>query len=281
VRQVVYVGQAVAARYGLDARQSNEVDVIDADVADRTGVAILPAPAVNKVDQAVADTLDCRDVQFHRPGLRIEPPGAKFERAPVRIRSVVNAKRDCADRWPMQTGETLCERIRLCIDDEVDLPLAIESHLLVTMSRHGDKAHLLEKLAECGWIGCGVFDEFEAGRSHRVVPRSEFHFFLPAARVDLAAQRLLALGADHRNGDRSPEHFSDFLAPFSRGKPEDLARSARPCLSADSACCAMGATAVEAGDCHVHRIIATALSAADTSSANERGESSICVDGRL
>src|SRR5690349_13840944 len=68
VRQVIDVGEADAPRAALDAGQELEIDVVD-------GAAI--AVAIDKVDQRIADALDRRDVELHRPDLVLYPPGAQ------------------------------------------------------------------------------------------------------------------------------------------------------------------------------------------------------------
>jgi hypothetical protein len=194
VGQVVDVGQAVAGRAGLGAGNGDEVDVVDADVADRAGrralEGVLAAPAVDEVQQRVADALDGRDVQFHRAVLVVEAPGAQFERAAVGKSGVVDADRDGADRLAVLAREALRERIGLGIDDEVDLALAIQGHVLVAMARDGGKAHLFEQRAHRFRIRRRVFDEFETVGSHRVVPRLKLH----ACLLDFVAHSIVRRG---------------------------------------------------------------------------------------
>jgi hypothetical protein len=66
--------------------------------------------------------------------------------------------------------ERLRERGRLGVDDEVDLALAVEQHVLRPVLGDGGEAHLLEQPAERRGIGRGVFDELEAVGAERVVP---------------------------------------------------------------------------------------------------------------
>lgn len=122
VRQVVDVGEAVADRVRVRAGDRLEVDVIDADVADGARLrAVLAAPAVDEVDQRIADALDRRDVQLHRAGLVVEAPCAEFQRVLVRLRGILHAERDRADRRAVQAREALRERIGFGVDDEVDV----------------------------------------------------------------------------------------------------------------------------------------------------------------
>ncbi len=175
VRQVVDVGQAVALGVerllGGHARQRLEIDVEEADVADVARLrAVLAAPAVHQIDQAVADALDGGNVQLARAGLAGVAPGAQGQRALVGGLGVVHAEGDGADAGPVQPREALREAVGLGVDDEVDFALAIERHVLVAVARHWLEAHALEHPAHGLRIGGGVFDEFEAVGTHRVLP---------------------------------------------------------------------------------------------------------------
>ena len=177
--QVVDVGQAMAHRvrgHGLafGIQQRHEVHVVDADVADVAWrCAILALPAVDEIDQRVANALDGRNVELHRARLVVEAPGAQLERALVGLAGILDAERDRADRRAVQTHEALRERVDLGVDDEVDATLAVQGHVLVAVLGHGGEAHGLEQPAQCGWIGGRKFDELESVGAHRVVPGSE------------------------------------------------------------------------------------------------------------
>ena len=162
VRQVVDVGEAVADRVRVRAGDRLEVDVIDADVADGARLrAVLAAPAVDEVDQRIADALDRRDVQLHRAGLVVEAPCAEFQRVLVRLRGILHAERDRADRRAVQAREALRERIGFGVDDEVDVA-AVHRHVLVAVARDRGETHPFEQLSERFRVRCRVFDEFEA-----------------------------------------------------------------------------------------------------------------------
>ncbi len=70
----------------------------------------------------------------------------------------------------MQAGKSLCKRIRLRVDDEVDAALAIERHRLVAMFGNRLEAHALEELAHRLRVRRGVLDELESVGAHGVVP---------------------------------------------------------------------------------------------------------------
>jgi len=70
----------------------------------------------------------------------------------------------------MHPGEGLRETVGLGIDDEIDVALAIERHVLGAVPGHGAKAQALEQLAQRLGVGRGVFDEFETIGGHGIGP---------------------------------------------------------------------------------------------------------------
>src|SRR3546814_6519348 len=81
VGQVVDDGEAGARRTLVGARQRLEVDVVD-----RAVVAV----AIDQVDERIADALDGGDVQLHRPGRRLDHPGAhRSEEHPSELPSLM------------------------------------------------------------------------------------------------------------------------------------------------------------------------------------------------
>ena len=69
----------------------------------------------------------------------------------------------------MAAGEVLRERARLGVDDEVDVALLVEQHVLVAVPGDRLEAQALEQLAERTGIGHRVLDELEAVGLDRVV----------------------------------------------------------------------------------------------------------------
>src|SRR2546429_3098549 len=132
VREVIDVAQAgargsrrIAAPERLEARQRPEIHVVD-----RVAVIVLGI-AVDEVDERVADALDRRDAQLARPRAALDAPGAALEEPVVRRRGVLHAERHRAYARAVATREVLRERARLGVDDEVDVALLVEQHLLV------------------------------------------------------------------------------------------------------------------------------------------------------
>ena len=74
-----------------------------------------------------------------------------------------------------QAREALRERVRLGVEDEVDLALAVERHRLVAVPGDRLEPHAFEHRGHGGRVGRGVLDELEAVRAHGVLPGSEFH----------------------------------------------------------------------------------------------------------
>jgi hypothetical protein len=81
----------------------------------------------------------------------------------------------------VQARKTLREAVGLGVDDEVDLALAVQQHVLVAVLGDRLEAHALEQRPHGHGVGCGVLDELEAVGAHRVVPGGELH--APSRRV--------------------------------------------------------------------------------------------------
>jgi hypothetical protein len=66
-------------------------------------------------------------------------------------------------------GEVAGQALRLAVDDEVDVALAVQQHVLAAVARHQGEAHLLEQGLQGVGGGCGEFDELEAAQAHGIV----------------------------------------------------------------------------------------------------------------
>ena len=171
VGQVVDVSQAMADGRELGTGQGFEVDVVKADVADVAWLrAILAAPAVNEVDDRIANAFDRRNVQFAGTGGVGVAPGTEGQGALVGQLGVSHAKGDGADAGAVQAGKALGEGVGLGVHNEVDLALAVQHHVFVTVPGHGFEPHAFKQLTHGLGVGCGVFNEFEPIGAHRVVP---------------------------------------------------------------------------------------------------------------
>src|SRR6266403_267592 len=232
VREVIDVAQAgargsrrIATPERLESRQRLEVHVVD-----RVAVIVLGV-AVDEVDERVADALDRRDAQLARPGAALDAPGAALDELVVRRGGVLYAERHRADARAVAAGKVLRERARLGVDDEVDVALLVEQHVLVAMAPDRLEAHALEQLAERPGVGHRVLDELEAVGLDRVVPQLGHGRILDPKNVD------------PKNGDRphfpgwptapaplaahdvaTPGRFADFLdEPDVEGRIQELA----------------------------------------------------------
>jgi hypothetical protein len=103
---------------------------------------VLAAPAVHQIQQRVAHALDGGDVQFHRAGLVVEAPGAQFQRALVGHGGILHADRDRAHRRAVLAREALRKGVLLGVDDEIDVALAVQGHILGAVAGDGGEAHL-------------------------------------------------------------------------------------------------------------------------------------------
>ena len=155
-----------------------EVDVVDRDVADAAGAPVLAAPAVDEVDQGVADALDRGDVQLHRAGFRVECPMPRG-RAPGDSAAAASRTRKAIAQI-----DGPCRRAKRCanesgsgVDDEVDAALTVKGDVLVAVSCDRLEAHLTEQPAERRRVRRRVFDELESVGAHGVIPAFESHLF--------------------------------------------------------------------------------------------------------
>ena len=102
--------------------------------------------------------------------MRFHAPRALLGRAGESVRGVLDPECNGADRGAVHSRERLREASGLGVDDEVDLSLAIEEHILGAVLRDRREAHLLEQPAERGRVRRRVLDELEAVGAERVVP---------------------------------------------------------------------------------------------------------------
>src|SRR5262249_41260411 len=144
VREVVDERQAcarwrrrIAAPEILEAGQGAEIDVVD-----RVAVGILGI-AVDEIDQRVADSLDRRNVEFARACIVLDAPGAALDELGISAGGIAHSKRHGAYARAVAPREVLGERARLGVEDEVDVALLVERHVLVAMLRDAMEAEPL------------------------------------------------------------------------------------------------------------------------------------------
>src|SRR5258706_7122567 len=110
VREVVDVEQAVPRGRERRAGKRLEIHVEEADVADLAFLRpVLAAPAVDEVDERIADALDRGDVELAGPGMARVTPGAERDGALVGCLCVAHAESDGAHAGPVQAREALRE----------------------------------------------------------------------------------------------------------------------------------------------------------------------------
>ena len=159
VRQMVHDLQATPRRMPVHAFDELEVDVVD-------GLAIFVA--IDQVQGRPADALDRRQSQLHRAGGDVQRLGAKLQGALVGLVRILHAEGQAAGRGAVLLREVGCQAPRFLVDDEVDVPLTEEGHVLRSVPGHQLEAHLFEEgLQQAGRRRC-EFDELEARKSHGV-----------------------------------------------------------------------------------------------------------------
>ena len=119
----------------LGAANGHEINVVDRAVAI----------AVDKVDETIADAVNGRNVQFHRPDLAMEGAGAEIQGAVIGRSRILHPERHGADRGPMHAGEGLGEAVRLCVKNKIDIALAVKGHALGAVPGDGRETHVFEE----------------------------------------------------------------------------------------------------------------------------------------
>src|ERR1043166_2856665 len=171
VRHVIDIGDAGAfVDEAGDRIARHEIDVIDRALA----------VAVDQIDHAAADAFDGGDVQLHRAHLVLERLGAETDQLVVGGGGILDAKGHGAGAGPVGLGETRAVALRLRIDDEVGLALAIERHRLGAMPANRAKSHLFEQGVELVNVRRGVLDELEAVGADGIVPELRHAVLLQA-----------------------------------------------------------------------------------------------------
>jgi hypothetical protein len=99
----------------------------------------------------------------------VDRSGAEPDRPLERRLRILDPERHRTSARPMRGRILLGIASGLGIDDEVDLPLAVEGDVLALVPRDRGKAHLREQLAQQRRVGRGIFDELEPVGPHRIV----------------------------------------------------------------------------------------------------------------
>ena len=144
VRQVVDDLQPVARRMARHAGHPFEVDVVD---------ALAVFEAVDQVQRRAADALDRRQPQLHRPGGDLDRLRAELERARIGLVRILDAKRQRTRARAVLGREVAGQALRFAVDDEIDVALAVQQHVLAAVLGHQREAELLETAAPAcaGW----------------------------------------------------------------------------------------------------------------------------------
>ena len=162
-------------------------DELEVDVVDRRAFA----EAVDQVQRRTADALDRRQAQFHRPGGNLDGLGAQGQCTGIGLVGVLHAEGHAAHGGPVFSGEVGGLALGLVVEDQVDLALAIQVHVLGTVGGHLGEAHGGEhRLKDVGGGG-GEFDELEAHQAHGVF-KDVGHGMAPRIRLRSRRERLKA-----------------------------------------------------------------------------------------
>ena len=118
---------------------------------------------------AAADPLDRRNAQLHRSHLGLDRLRAERDGPAEGGGGVLHAKRHRAGRGPVHARKLLAESRGLGIDDEIDVALAVQRHVLAAVARADGKSHAREQRSQELRVRRRVFHELEAVGAHRIV----------------------------------------------------------------------------------------------------------------
>ena len=108
-----------------------------------------PVPiSVDQVDAAAADPFYGRDIQFHGPGIALYSLSTQVERSSIGPGRVLYPECDGADGRSVLVGELLGKAVRLCVDDEVDVSLRMQAHILAAVFCRCRETHLFKQAAK-------------------------------------------------------------------------------------------------------------------------------------
>ena len=124
-------------RIRIDARNWNEIDVVDRELV----------VTIDKINAALADAVNRRNVQLHDFDAGRHRPGSAIECALVGTRRVAHAQCNRRDPGPVARRGTVGQYGHMGVDDDVDRALPIQQYFAGAMPRNGPKAHGLQHLA--------------------------------------------------------------------------------------------------------------------------------------
>src|SRR5258708_225220 len=143
-------------RLGVDNRY--EVDIVDGALA----------VAIDQINQAAADPLDRRDIEFHGTRRDRSGFGAQIQGARIGQARVGDAKRHGAGAGPVSPRKALRETVVFGIDDEIDVALIGQRPVFGARARDRRQSHGFEQAAQQFRVGRGVLDEFEPVGAHGI-----------------------------------------------------------------------------------------------------------------
>src|SRR5215831_17673803 len=122
-----------------------------------------PEVCGDEVDEVAVGRVDRRDFRFLWTDSAIEALAMKRRCAVERPDTVVGDEAHRADGGPVDYELRIGERTRLGIDDEVDLPLVVQRHVLRAMASRATESHRFEERGERSFGLCpdGELDERE------------------------------------------------------------------------------------------------------------------------
>jgi len=192
--QMIDEGEAETARHHLRAGQPFPVRIVD---------RALIVVAVDDVKHATADAFDHGRGDRLRSFLVLDRLSAVLQRLHAHpLSELGHADGEAARGRAMLAREFAGERIRIFVDQEGAVALAIVVDRPRLVPRHLDETEVAEQLVQFRRLGRGEFDELEAVDAHRVLENHRRHAGWLGMRLHLCVHNRL-------RGAREPRLSSD------------------------------------------------------------------------
>ena len=144
----------------IDAIEPSEVDVVDRKAVFE---------AIDQVNRRIADAVNRRELELHRPRGDVNRLRAEVQRLLVGRVRVAHPECEAARGRPVLIGEIIGEAFRLAINQKIDLSLAVKIHVLGAVVGDPGEAQGGKNPLQDGRIRGGEFNELESAKPERVL----------------------------------------------------------------------------------------------------------------
>ena len=141
------------------------IEIFEIDIVDGKAFAFCIRITVNQINDSAADAPDGRDAQLHRAGFHRDRFCAFIEKFFIGLLRIANSETHAACRGAVLARKKPCGASRFVVEDEVDLTLTPEIHVLRSVRGHMGKSHGFKDRFDDAFFGSAEFDELESVES--------------------------------------------------------------------------------------------------------------------